>query len=118
MIDAAVRSKHAAHEKYERLIALAQTQPAIKTAIVHPCDFVSLQSAVEATRLGLIEPILVGPSKRIRAVAENERFDIGSMEIVDAEHSHHAAALAVELVRSGRAEALMKGSLHTDELIG
>jgi phosphate acetyltransferase len=118
MIDAAVRSEHAAHEKYDRLIALAQTQPTIKTAIAHPCDNVSLQSAVEAARLRLIEPILVGSSERIRAVAEKERFDIGSMQMVDAEHSHHAAELAVELVRSGRAEALMKGSLHTDEVMG
>ena len=103
--------------KYQRLIALAQTQPAVRTAVVHPCDDVSLQSAVEARKLRLIEPILVGPAERVRNVAATSGFDITGMEIVNADHSHHSAAKAVELVRAGRAEALMKGSLHTDEVM-
>ena len=106
-----------AHEKYQRLIQTAQTRPAIKVAVAHPCDDVSLEAAVEAARLHLIEPILVGPAARIRGVAERAGLDIAAMEIVDAEHSHAAAAKAVELVTAGRAEALMKGSLHTDELM-
>ena len=87
------------------------------TAIAHPCDEVSLESAVEAARLGLIVPLLVGPTARIRDVAARKGLDIGGLEIVDAAHSHAAASKAVELVRLGRAEALMKGSLHTDELM-
>ncbi|HYJ36405.1 MAG TPA: phosphate acetyltransferase, partial [Rhizomicrobium sp.] len=74
--------------------------------------------AIEAARLNLIEPILVGPSERIQQTAADAELDIGSFEVVDAAHSHDAAAKAVALVRSGRAEALMKGSLHTDELLG
>jgi phosphate acetyltransferase len=105
------------HEKYERLVAAAQSHPAITTAVAHPCDAVSIGSALEAARLGLITPILVGPAARIRAVAAAASLDLGAVEIVDAAHSHDAAAKAVELVRLGRAEALMKGSLHTDELM-
>jgi phosphate acetyltransferase len=106
------------HEKYERLIKAAQSRSAIKVAVAHPCDDVSLQSAIEATRLRLIDPILVGPEERIRAVAARSRLDINGMEIVASEHSHNSAAKAVELVTMGRVEALMKGSLHTDELMG
>jgi phosphate acetyltransferase len=105
------------HDKYERLIKRAQAQDTIKVAIAHPCDDVSLECAVEGARLGLIEPILVGPVHRIRGVAERAGWDIGGMEIVASEHSHDSAAKAVELARAGRAEALMKGSLHTDELM-
>jgi phosphate acetyltransferase len=118
MPDTRERSTMAVHEKYERLIGLAQRQPAIKVAIAHPCDDVSLQSAAEAARLGLIEPILVGPVERIRIVAEQTRIDIGAMELVNSQHSYDSAAKAVELVTAGRVEALMKGSLHTDELMG
>ena len=106
------------HDKYERLIRMAQSQSAIKVAVAHPCDDVSLQGAVEAARLRLIEPILVGPSARIYDVAARAGLDISAMELVEAEHSHDSAAKAVELVTAGRAEALMKGSLHTDELMG
>jgi phosphate acetyltransferase len=87
------------------------------TAVAHPCDDVSLESAVEAARLKLIVPVLVGPSTRLREVAKRTGVDLGGLEIIDAAHSHDAAAKAVELVRLGRAEALMKGSLHTDELM-
>jgi phosphate acetyltransferase len=79
---------------------------------------VSLQSAVEAKRLDLIDPVLVGPEERIRKVAADHGFDIGGMEMVSTAHSHESAAKAVELVAAGRVEALMKGSLHTDELMG
>lgn len=106
------------HAKYKRLVEAAQKLPPIKVAVAHPCDHVSLESAIEAAKLRLAVPILVGPAKRIRSVAAAASFDTGEYEIVDAEHSHAAAAKAVELVRSGRAEALMKGSLHTDELMG
>ena len=105
------------HEKYERLVEAARRLPPAKMAIAHPCDKASLEGAVEANRLGLIEPILVGPAARIRAVAGQESLDIAAFALVDAEHSHDSAAKAVELVRLGKAEALMKGSLHTDELM-
>ena len=107
-----------AHEKYERLIASARALEGVAMAVVHPCDGVSLESAVEAGKLGLIRPVLVGPTARIKAAADKAKIDIGPFEIVDAEHSHDSAAKAVQVVRSGRAEALMKGSLHTDELMG
>jgi len=108
----------ARHEKYQRLIASAQRHPAMPTAVAHPCDAVSLESAVEAARLGLLKPILVGPADRIRETAARASIDITAFELVDARHSHESATKAVELVRLGRAEALMKGSLHTDELMG
>src|SRR6201995_1734352 len=111
-------AKPVLHEKYERLGKAAQTQGVIKVPVAHPCDDVSLQGAVEAARLRLIEPILVGPVERIRSVAKAAGLEIGTMDIVASEHSHDSAAKAVELVRAGRAEALMKGSLHTDELMG
>jgi phosphate acetyltransferase len=107
-----------AHEKFEKLVAAAQRTPPVPTAVAHPCDEVSLKGAVEAAQLRLIVPILVGPSARIRDAAAKAALDIGSFELVDAAHSHDSAAKAVALVRSGRAEALMKGSLHTDELMG
>ena len=106
------------HEKYQRLIKAAQALPTIKVAVAHPCDDVSLQGAIEAARLGLIEPILVGPVERIRNVAKAAGLDIGAMEIVASEHSNNSAAKAAGLVTAGRVEALMKGSLHTDELMG
>ncbi|HVM85638.1 MAG TPA: phosphate acetyltransferase [Candidatus Binatia bacterium] len=105
------------HEKYERVLSFAQSLPPIATAVVHPCDDVSLQSAVEAARIDLIEPILVGPSSKIRARADEFKLDISKIPLIDAAHSHDAAAKAVALVREGRVEALMKGSLHTDELM-
>ena len=111
------RPTGAVHEKYERMIKSAREKRTIKVAIVHPCDKVSLESAVEAARLHLIDPVLVGPAERIRAVARSADLNIDDMEIVPSEHSHDSAAKAVELVRAGRVEALMKGSLHTDELM-
>jgi phosphate acetyltransferase len=107
-----------AHEKYERMVKAAQALSTIKVAVAHPCDDVSLQGAIEAARLRLIEPILVGPVERIRSVAKAAELDLGRLEIITSEHSHDSATKAVGLVTAGRAEALMKGSLHTDELMG
>ena len=106
------------HAKYERLVERARKHPAMATAVAHPCDAVSLESAVEAARLGLLTPILVGPAVRLTDVAARAGLDISAFDIVDSRHSHDSAAKAVELVKAGRAEALMKGSLHTDELMG
>src|SRR4051794_21060423 len=106
------------HVKYERLVDTARKLPITNTAVAHPCDQVSLESAVEAAKLGLIAPILVGPPARIHDVAARWGLDISGMPIVAAAHSHDSAAKAVEQVRCGAAEALMKGSLHTDELMG
>lgn len=117
VIEAPPRIKINDHAKLHALIARAQKHPAIKVAIAHPCDQVSLESAVKAAELKLMEPILVGPEQRIREVAAKHGLDISGFEIVDAAYSHESAAKAVELVREGRAEALMKGSLHTDELM-
>jgi phosphate acetyltransferase len=107
-----------AHDKFRRLVERAQAYPPARAAIAHPCDEASLESAVEAAKLRLIEPILVGPQARIRDVAARASLDITPFEAVDAAHSHESAAKAVELVRCGRAETLMKGSLHTDEVMG
>jgi phosphate acetyltransferase len=106
------------HEKYERLLARAQALSALPTAVAHPCDESSLTGAVDAAKMGLIRPILVGPAPRIKAVAEQCRLDITPYELIDTPHSHASAEAAVRLVREGRAECLMKGSLHTDELMG
>jgi len=106
------------HEKYERLIARCKAMAPIPTAVAHPCDESSLRGALEAAEMGILKPILVGPRTKIEAVAKEFKLDISPYELVDAEHSVAAAATAVQLVREGRAEMLMKGSLHTDELMG
>jgi phosphate acetyltransferase len=105
------------HEKYERLLAFCKALPSTPTAVAHPCDESSLRGAVDAARLGLIAPILVGPRARIEAVAREHGIDLAGVPIVDAPYSEASAAKAVDLVRQGKAEALMKGSLHTDELM-
>lgn len=105
------------HEKYEDLIARCQALEPVPTAVAHPCDETSLRCAVEAAELGILRPILVGPVARIRAVAAQYGLDISGFELVDVAHSHAAADAAVQLAREGRAEMLMKGSLHTDELM-
>lgn len=104
------------HAKYERLIARAKKVPAPKTIVVHPCDESSLRGALEAAEANLIEPVLVGPAKKIKAVAEKFRLDISPFELVDVDHSEAAAAKGVQLIHEARGELLMKGSLHTDEL--
>ncbi len=103
--------------KYERLIAAAKAIPAVSTVVVHPCDESSLRGAVEAAEAGIIKPILVGPAAKIRDTAAKYRLNIADFEIVDAPHSEAAAAKAVELIHAARGEMLMKGSLHTDELM-
>jgi len=107
----------AKHEKYRRLIDFCKTLAPVPTAVAHPCDRTSLEGAMEAARTGLIKPILVGPRDRILAVAASADIDLSHTEIVDAPYSQASAAAAVQLVREGKAEALMKGSLHTDELM-
>lgn len=104
--------------KYEQLLARCSTLNPIPTAVAHPCEETSLLGAVEAARQGLITPILVGPRSKITSTAESSGIDLGSIQIVDAPHSHAAATKAVDLLREGKAELLMKGSLHTDELMG
>ena len=103
--------------KYERLLERCASLEPIPTAVAHPCEATALAGAVEAAGKGLIVPILVGPSAKIKATAESAGIDVGGLEIVDVPHSHAAATRAVELVREGRVEILMKGSLHTDELM-
>jgi phosphate acetyltransferase len=106
------------HDRYKRLLQAACDLPPVTTAVVHPCDRVSLEGVIEAHRLGLIAPILVAPPVRLRHLAEEMELDISGFSLMASEHSHDSAAKAVELVREGKAEALMKGSLHTDELMG
>ena len=107
-----------AHEKYQRLLDFCKALPPTPTAVAHPCDESSLAGAVDAAKMGLIAPILVGPRARIEAIAKEHGLDIAAYPIVDTAHSQESAARAVALVREGKAEALMKGSLHTDELMG
>jgi phosphate acetyltransferase len=106
------------HEKYVRLIDRCKALPATPTAVAHPCDESSLQGAVDAAKAGLIMPILVGPVARVEEVAAKAALDISAFPLVDAAFSQESAEKAVAEVRGGRAEALMKGSLHTDELMG
>ena len=108
---------HPAGEHYRRLVAAAIRLEAIATAVVHPCDERSLDGALEAARIGLIRPVLVGPKEKIGRAAEAAGCTIGDFELVDAPHSHAAAEQAVALARAGKVQALMKGALHTDELM-
>ena len=103
--------------KYDRLISAAKHVPSAVTIVVHPCDETSLTGVCEAAELGIIKPILVGPAAKIKATAENHKLNISKFEIVDAAHSEDAAAKSVELIHAARGEMLMKGSLHTDELM-
>jgi len=103
--------------KYDRLIAKAKAIPPAATLVVHPCDESSLRGVVEATNAGLIAPTLVGPAAKIKNAAAKHDIDIGRFEIVDAPHSEAAAAKAVEMIHEAKGELLMKGSLHTDELM-
>jgi phosphotransacetylase len=104
--------------KYEELLVRCRGHEPVPAAVAHPCDETSLAGAIGAGRQGLITPILVGPRARILGVAAAHGIDLAGIELVDAPHSHAAAGQAVALVREGRAELLMKGSLHTDELLG
>ena len=111
MSEAATRTTSVSHDKYDRLIAAAQKETTIKVAVAHPCDEVSLRGVVEATNLRLVDPVLVGPVERVRAVAAQSNIDIGAIELVNSEHSEDSAAKAVELVTAGKVDALMKGSV-------
>ncbi|PBN42264.1 bifunctional enoyl-CoA hydratase/phosphate acetyltransferase [Sphingobium sp. D43FB] len=106
------------HDGYRRLIEQTSGGEPATTAVVHPCSVSAILAAVEAAEAGLIVPILVGPQARVRKAAEEAGKDIAAFRIVDVPHSHAAAARSVELVRAGEARLLMKGSLHTDELMG
>jgi phosphate acetyltransferase len=103
--------------KYDRLIAAAKAVPAVPTVVVHPCDETSLRGAVDSAHAGIIRTILVGPERKIRETASKHGLDISSFEIVDAAHSEEAASKSVELIHAAKGEMLMKGSLHTDELM-
>ena len=105
------------HAKYDRLVAATKNLPPLPTAVAHPCDETSLRGALEAAVAKMIVPILIGPSGRIENLAQTLRLDLGAARIVDAPHSQAAAERAVALVRAGEAELLMKGSLHSDELL-
>lgn len=105
------------HEHSRRLLAQAEGGEAVVTAVAHPCDETSLSGAIEAARAGLIVPILVGPEAKIQGVAREHGLDLTGLRVVDVPHSHAAADRAVALIRSGEAGLLMKGSLHTDELM-
>ena len=107
----------ASGSKYDHLISRAKEAHPAVTMVVHPCDESSLRGAIEAAQLGIIDPVLVGPSAKIKAVAREHGIDISKYKIVDAPHSDAAAAKAVELIKAGQGELLMKGSLHTDELM-
>jgi acyl dehydratase len=103
--------------RYRQLLDAAAGHPPIRMGVVHPCSADALEGAVDAARLGLIEAVLIGPSTRIRGIAADNGIDIAGLELVDAPHSHASAAQAVALARTGQVAALMKGSLHTDELL-
>ncbi|MCP4395338.1 MAG: bifunctional enoyl-CoA hydratase/phosphate acetyltransferase [Alphaproteobacteria bacterium] len=105
------------HQAYKEILDFCKTIPPLKTAVAFPCNGFALSSVVESAIEGILDPILVGPKKTIQEVAKKENLDISSYEIVDVEHAHEAAFKSVELVRLGKAKSLMKGSLHTDELL-
>lgn len=106
-----------AHAKFARLLEHCAALAPVPTVVAHPCDVTAIEGVSGAAKAGLIAPVLVGPTARIRAAAEAAGLSLDGMALVDAPHSHAAAARAVELIRQGRGEVLMKGSLHTDELM-
>ncbi len=106
------------HDRFEKFLQDARDLPPLKTAIVHPCNAEAIQAAIEARDEGLITPVLVGPEHKIHAAAEQAGLSISGLRLEATEHSHAAAVRAVELAAAGEVEALMKGSLHTDELLG
>jgi phosphate butyryltransferase len=105
------------HDVYNALVEKTRGGEPVPTAVVHPCSAVALHAAIEAADAGLIAPILVGPPARIEALAQEEGLDLSGVRVVPVPHSHAAAAAGTELVRRGEAQLLMKGSLHTDELM-
>jgi phosphate acetyltransferase len=103
--------------KYERLLERSKSFEPIPTAVAHPCEESALTGAIEAAEEGLILPILVGPASKISEIAKATNLDLSNLEIVDTTHSVESAKKAVEIIKEGRAEVLMKGSLHSDELL-
>jgi phosphate acetyltransferase len=110
-------SETQSHSKYDRLIAAAKAVPPVSTIVVHPCDETSLRGVVDSAGASIIHPVLVGPEAKIRNTASKHGLDISGFEIIDAPHSEAAAAKGVELIHLAKGEMLMKGSLHTDELM-
>jgi phosphotransacetylase len=108
---------HVQGAQYAKLIAATEALAPVRTAVVHPCDVLSVTGALDAARQGMIVPVLVGPRGKIEAAAKAARRSLEGIELLDVPHSHAAAEAAVALVRAGKAEALMKGALHTDELM-
>ncbi len=104
-------------DRIQKLLQACEGLPALECAVAHPCSADALRGAIDAAEQGLITPILIGPEAKIRAIAEEENLDLSPYRLVPAEHSHHSAELAVAMVHSGEAQALMKGSLHSDELL-
>ena len=107
----------ATHEKHDALIRRCADLAPVRTAVVHPCDEISLRATVEAAALRLIVPLVVGPRERIARLAASIGVELDGVEVLDAPHSHASAEKAVAIVRAGEADALMKGSLHTDEVL-
>jgi phosphate acetyltransferase len=112
-----LNAERTAPSKYDRLVARAKQVPPAKTVVVHPCDESSLRAAIDAADAGIIVPTLVGPAMKIAAVARERQLNIGRFEVIDAPHSDAAAAKGVQLIHEAKGELLMKGSLHTDELM-
>jgi phosphate acetyltransferase len=112
-----VQMKTSEHNYEQWLLNKVKGMKPLRVAVVHPADIFSLSGAVEAAHAGIIEPVLVGPEQKIRKVAEDAHIDLDSYEIVSTLHSHAAAAAAVAMANAGEVEALMKGKLHTDELM-
>jgi phosphate acetyltransferase len=106
------------HDRFDAIVAEARSLPMVKTALVHPCSPEAIEAAVEIRDEGLLEPILIGPEMKIRAAAAQAGISIEGFEILHTEHSHAAAALAVELAVAGKVGSVMKGSLHSDEILG
>jgi phosphate acetyltransferase len=117
MSEAAAETGTKSPTKYDKLIAATKAIPPVPTIVVHPCDETSLRGAIDSAQAGIIQPILVGPASRIRDTASKFGLDVSDFETVDAPHSEAAAAKGVELINAARGEMLMKGSLHTDELM-
>lgn len=106
-----------AEARFNDLLAIVRSMPAVRCAVAHPCDEGSLRGAVDAAGYGLLEPVLIGPEARIRAIAEEFSLDLNGLDIVNTPHSHAAAEQAAAMADAGEVQSLMKGSLHTDELI-
>ena len=105
------------HESYERLIARAKDIPPISTAVVWPCETHALEGPMDAAKENIIKPLLVGNESRIRTIAEKAGLELNGCEIIEAPTAEEASTAAVSLVREGKAQSLMKGSLHTDVLM-